>query len=76
MLLRPVGLDTLVPAANVELDNWWLREQMRLDPNARPPFDTLLLLISWTLWKERNSRTLQGTSAGIQDLYRVVIAKS
>ena len=45
MLLRLVGLDTLVPVANVKLDNWWLREHLQLDPNARPPFNMLLLLI-------------------------------
>jgi len=32
-----------------------------------------VLLVSWTLWVERNKRTFQGTLASVLDLYRAVI---
>ena len=66
----------MVPAANAKLDDWWLPERLRLAFDARPAFDTLALLVSWSLWNERNKRTFQGTSVGINDLYRVVISEA
>jgi len=47
--LHPVGLDALVPAANAKLDDWWLRERLRIASDARPTFDTLVLPVSWSL---------------------------
>jgi hypothetical protein len=56
-LLAPVGLTALVPKGADDLGSWWLRQQRRLDNDARPPFYSLLLLISWCIWKGRNNRT-------------------
>lgn len=76
MLLNPVGLAALVLETNATLINWWLRERLQLAADARRAFDSLVLLVSWKLWLERNNRTFQGTSAGIQDLFRAVIAEA
>jgi len=59
-----------------KLGDWWLQQRMRLHADARRPFDTMLLLISWCLWKERNNRTFQGTSADLQAIYHAVISEA
>ena len=59
-----------------KLGDWWLQQRMRLHDDARRPFDTMLLLISWCLWKERNNRTFQGTSADLQAIYHAVISEA
>jgi hypothetical protein len=42
--------------------NWWLQART-LVPNAfRRGFDSLVLLVSWEVWKERNRRTFNGNS--------------
>lgn len=32
-----------------------------------------MLLIAWSLWKERNSRTFQRVSRGVQEIYQAVV---
>jgi hypothetical protein len=56
-LLAPVSLAALVPMSDDRLGSWWLQQRLRVDHVARPPFDSLLLLICWCIWKERNKRT-------------------
>jgi hypothetical protein len=34
---------------------WWLRSKKLVDKQVRKGFDSLLFLIGWTLWKERNA---------------------
>jgi hypothetical protein len=36
---------------------WWLRVRKVLPKTLRRGFDSLVFLIGWNLWKERNSRT-------------------
>jgi len=42
---------------------WWLRSRKRFDKHVRKGFDSLFFLVGWTLWKERNARTFNGTAA-------------
>lgn len=55
-ILRPLQLQSLVPQQEGNLADWWLHQRRRVDADARPIFDTTLLLIAWTIWKERNDR--------------------
>ena len=41
-----------------------------------PAFDSLVLLISWIIWKERNNRTFSRMAAGVQDLYLKVVREA
>jgi hypothetical protein len=76
LVWEPVGLVALVPERPNDLTEWWMEQRLRLHHDARPPFDSLLLLISWTLWKERNSRTFQGVASGIQVIYKTVVEEA
>jgi len=65
-----------MPEGADDLGSWWLRQRRRLDNDARPPFDSLMLLISWAIWKERNNRTFSRTVAGTQELFRKVVQEA
>lgn len=64
-LLSPIGLELIAPRRDDELADWWLRSRGMLNAEARPAFDLVLLLTAWCVWKERNSRTFNGTTAGM-----------
>ena len=76
LLLNPVGLAALVPEGNDGLASWWLGQRARLDPQARPTFDSLMLLVSWSIWKERNNRTFMRAVAGTQELSQKVVREA
>ncbi|XP_066333343.1 uncharacterized protein [Miscanthus floridulus] len=67
-LLAPLGLTVLAPGHTEDATSWWLRQRLRIDAAGRPAFDSMILLISWVIWKERNSRTFSRDAAGIQEL--------
>ena len=35
-----------------------------------------VLLVSWTLWKERNSRTFQGVASRIEIIYKAMVEEA
>jgi len=72
----PVGLAALVPEHDDDLGAWWLRQRRRPHREARPPFDSLTLLVAWSLWKERNARTFRQTMTSVHDVFRVVVAEA
>jgi hypothetical protein len=38
---------------------WWPRARQHAPPQSKKGLDSLVLLVVWTLWKERNSRIFQ-----------------
>lgn len=75
-LLAPVGLTVLAPTNTKDLVSWWLRQRLRLEVAVHPAFDSLVLLISWIIWKERNNRTYSWTASRVQDLYLKVVREA
>jgi hypothetical protein len=59
LLLSQLGLASLTPDADVGFGHWWIRQRKRLDAPAQHLFDSLILLVAWVLWKERNSVTFE-----------------
>ena len=56
-LLRRGGLQLLVPCSNAtSFVTWWSTSRKRLPRDKRKAFDTFVLLVIWTIWKERNAR--------------------
>jgi hypothetical protein len=54
--LRRLGSQLQEPQENTNLERWWTVARKRLWREDRRGFDTLVLLIAWTLWKQRNAR--------------------
>jgi len=65
-LLRPLQLLSFVPVTDEDLTSWWLDRRSCMDITARPVFDSLLLLITWVLCKERNCRVFERTPSSPQ----------
>lgn len=60
-LLRPPGLQNMTPSPQATLPDWWLIGRKRLPKQQRQPFDSLVLLGCWEIWKERNRRVFTST---------------
>lgn len=59
-LFMRVGFQHLCPASDSSLVDWWQLARAQVPNPFRRGFDTLILLVSWELWKECNRRTFNG----------------
>jgi hypothetical protein len=46
----------LAPAREEPVTVWWLRARKAVAKPSRKGFDSLVWLVAWSLWKERNRR--------------------
>ena len=53
---------TEAPHQTSTLLDWWLLGRATLPQDLRRSFDSLVLLVTWCLWKERNRRTFDRRS--------------
>ena len=54
---------------------WWTEERKQLPKVDRRGFDSLVILVSWSLWKERNDRTFDCRVRTVDDLVMRVCDK-
>lgn len=71
-LLRASGSQALAPAIGMPIANWWLPSRKRVPKEFRKGFNTLVLLVTWELWKERNRRVFQHQSKQPQRLFSFI----
>jgi len=58
-VLRKVGWERVMPNTHTySLASRWSEARKQLPKVDRRGFDSLVILISWLLWKERNNRTV------------------
>jgi hypothetical protein len=62
-ILSTVGLQHTAPLPSDMLVDWWLEATKPVPQALSRGFDSLVLLVSWELWKERNRRTFDGVCA-------------
>ena len=43
-------------------EDWWLQVRKRVPKNLRRDFDSVVILLHWKLWKERNNRIFEHVS--------------
>ena len=57
-LLRKAGWDSATQNLHMDhLASWWTEARKHVPKPNRRGFDSLVVLICWQLWKERNDRT-------------------
>ena len=67
--LRRLGWEASTPTAQSgSLADWWNIERKSIPKDGRTCFDSLIVLICWLLWKERNDRTFDRRVGTIQDV--------
>jgi hypothetical protein len=57
---KKLGYRYLEPQANGELENWWQSRDI-VQKRDRRKFDTLVILLSWMIWKQWNARVFGNT---------------
>jgi hypothetical protein len=71
-VLACLQLVDLMSSSDHDLGVWWIDQRKRIDKASRPLFDSLLLLISWLLWKERNTKVFGRTSSSAHDVVAAI----
>jgi hypothetical protein len=54
-----------------DLAAWWIRDRKRLDKTRRKGFDSLVVLVWWQTWKERNARVFDSGHTAMQPVQLV-----
>jgi hypothetical protein len=55
------------------LVDWWLWARLEVPHQYRRGLDSVILLVSWELWKERNRRTFQAESLSPPALFDQIV---
>ncbi|WVZ86585.1 hypothetical protein U9M48_033340 [Paspalum notatum var. saurae] len=59
-LLRELKLNVLPPTSSSRFCSWWKRTATSLEKSLRKGFNSLVILVSWELWKHRNACVFDG----------------
>lgn len=79
LALSKVSWEVPTPSPSPEdhcLAAWWTRSRKRVDKADRKTFDSMVLLISWCIWLERNCRTFNSTEKNVVQLIQTIIDKA
>jgi hypothetical protein len=71
-LLHALAYPAVAHVQDSTLLDWWLLARARIPRALRRSFDSLVLLVSWLLWKERNRRTFDHRSMTAPELLRCI----
>lgn len=72
-LLQKLGWAIVVPSTvDLSLADWWVSAHKRFTKAARKCFDSMVVLTSWCLWKERNRRTFDHQDRTVSELLALI----
>jgi hypothetical protein len=71
--LHPIGWERITLASAVALSVWWMDSRRQVPKDLRKGFDSLVLLMSWCLWKQRNSCVFDNAASSASLERRMVL---
>lgn len=73
MALAAVGLQQLAPMPqDVELHRWWRTAGKRQPRELRKGFNTMVILVLWSLWTQRNRCVFNGAAPSASTICREI----
>ena len=66
------NLHHLVPSTQANLKEWWVKVRGSIIRKTRNLFDSLTIMIGWTVWQERNSRVFDKTSKPMNTIIKLI----
>nr|XP_051201783.1 uncharacterized protein LOC127315326 [Lolium perenne] len=60
--ITAAGLNIVEPNRDSSLESWWSSARDLVRRRDRNSFDTLVILIAWQIWKQRNARVFGNTN--------------
>jgi hypothetical protein len=61
LCLQGIGLNIVEPQRSITFQAWWLAARGLIRKEDRKRFDSLVILVAWMLWKQRNARVFGST---------------
>jgi hypothetical protein len=71
-LLAVTGLQLAAPTTASTLADWWLLAREAVPEDEHRAFDSLVMVVSWIIWKERNGRTFNGKARKVSQVVTAV----
>ena len=68
-VLTWANLQTVIPSTSVSLQKWWQDARKTIAGKKQKKFDSIVMLTSWSLWKERNNRVFEKTSKPVNVIF-------
>jgi hypothetical protein len=62
-ILQGCGWQQLTPSPLDSFVQWWLRSRKRVIKTRRHGFNSLVFLLTWGVWLERNAKVFRNASA-------------
>lgn len=72
LALTQVGLQYLTPDGDGSFEEWWSTSQRRVQPEKRKGFNTLVILVSWSIWKQRNRCVFDNAQPAVSHILLVI----
>jgi hypothetical protein len=71
---RRCSWQQLTPASGDGFINWWLRSRKKVGKPRRKASDTLIILVVWCIWLQRNTRVFRnGTESAVATVEVIVM---
>lgn len=71
-----MGRQQLAPSGDSGLPVCWLLSRASIPEEFRRSFDSLMLLVSWKIWKERNRKTFENKALTPAQLCALILEEA